>query len=128
MNDKVVNVLKNNTWSVATFDKEPNVVPIHFREVLPDGRLAMGDVFMETTLNNIAANGLVAISAFDGTTAEGYQVKGTAEYVTEGEIVDAFKKAAEAMFGGALTAKGAVIVTPTKVIVTGPGPENKKEI
>lgn len=32
------------------------------------------------------------------------------------------------MFNGAATAKGALIVTPEKVIVTTPGPENKKEL
>lgn len=35
---------------------------------------------------------------------------------------------AEKMFNGAATAKGAVIITPEKVIVTTPGVDNKKEI
>ncbi len=34
----------------------------------------------------------------------------------------------EKMFNGAATAKGALIITPEKVIVTTPGPDNKKEI
>lgn len=59
---------------------------------------------------------------------EGYQIKGTAEYVTEGAIVDAFKAMVEEMFKGAATAKGALIITPEKVIVTTPGADNKKEI
>jgi len=86
----------------------------------------MGVVLMETTLKNIAANGKVAISACDGATAEGYQVKGTAEFVIEGPVVDMFKKIAEDTFKGALPAQGALIVTPEKVIVTTPGPDNKK--
>lgn len=57
---------------------------------------------------------------------EGYQIKGIAEYVTEGELVTAFKKMVEDMFQGAVTAKGALIITPEKVIVTTPGAENKK--
>ena len=32
------------------------------------------------------------------------------------------------MFNGAETAKGALIISPSKVIVTTPGSENKKEI
>ena len=32
------------------------------------------------------------------------------------------------MFNGAATAKGALVITPAKVIVTIPGAENKKEI
>lgn len=35
---------------------------------------------------------------------------------------------AEKMFNGAATAKGVVIITPEKVIVTTPGADNKKEI
>ena len=34
----------------------------------------------------------------------------------------------EGMFKGAATAKGALIITPSKVIVTTPGADNKKEI
>ncbi|MFQ9200940.1 MAG: hypothetical protein ACLR3Z_14835 [Anaerostipes hadrus] len=59
---------------------------------------------------------------------EGYQIKGTAEYVIEGAIVDTFKAMVEEMFKGAATAKGALIITPEKVIVTTPGADNKKEI
>lgn len=33
---------------------------------------------------------------------------------------------ADQLFHGAATAKGALIITPEKVIVTTPGPENKK--
>ena len=96
-------------------DGEPNVVPVAFKDVTEDGKLVVGDVFLETTLKNIKANeGKIAISAYDTKSLEGYQIKGTAEYVTEGAIVAAFKTA--------------VIITPSKVIVTTPGADNKKEI
>ena len=61
-------------------------------------------------------------------TKEGYQIKGKAEYVIEGDIVDEFKAMVEAMFKGAATAKGALLITPDKVIVTTPGGDNKKEL
>ena len=48
--------------------------------------------------------------------------------VTEGVLVDTFKAMVEEMFKGAETAKGALIITPEKVIVTTPGADNKKEI
>ena len=120
MNANVVKILKEQLWYVATYGEEPNVVPVGFKDVTEDGKLVMGVVLMEETLKNIAANGKVAISACDGATAEGYQVKGAAEFVTEGPVVDMFKKIAEDTF------KGALIVTPEKVIVTTPGPDNKK--
>lgn len=130
LNEAVINVLKNSMWDLATCaDGEPNVVPVAFKDVTEDGKLVVGDVFLETTLKNIRANGgKIAISAYDAQNLEGYQVKGTAEYVTEGAVVDTFKAMVEKMFNGAATAKGALIISPSKVIVTTPGADNKKEL
>ncbi len=127
-NENVVKVLESSMWDLATCaNGEPNVVPVAFKMVTEDGKLAVGDVFLETTLNNIKANdGKIAISVYDAKTLEGYQIKGTAEYVSEGAVVDTFKKMVEDMFNGAATAKGALLITPEKVIVTTPGAENKK--
>ena len=128
LNENVVKLLKEGMWDLATCASgEPNVVPVAFKDVTDDGKLLVGDVFLETTLNNIQANdGKIAISVYDAKNLEGYQVKGTAEYVTEGAVVDTFKAMVEKMFNGAATAKGALIITPEKVIVTTPGVDNKK--
>ena len=130
LNESVIKVLKNGMWDLATCaDGEPNVVPVAFKDVTEDGKLVVGDVFLDTTLKNIQANGgKIAISAYDAQSLEGYQIKGTAEYVTEGEVVDTFKAMVEKMFNGAATAKGALVITVSKVIVTTPGADNKKEI
>lgn len=130
LNESVVKLLKEGMWDLATCaDGEPNVVPVAFKDVTEDGKLVVGDVFLETTLNNIKANdGKIAISVYDAQNLEGYQIKGTAQYVTEGEVVDTFKTMVEEMFNGAATAKGALIITPEKVIITTPGADNKKEI
>ena len=130
LNESVIKVLKSSMWDLATCaNGEPNVVPVAFKDVTEDGKLVVGDVFLETTLNNIKANGgKIAISAYDAQSLEGYQIKGHAEYVTEGAVVDTFKTMVESMFKGAATAKGALIITPVKVIVTTPGADNKKEI
>ena len=128
LNENVVKLLKASMWDLATCsDGEPNVVPVAFKDVTEDGKLVVGDVFLEATLKNIQANdGKIAISAYDAQNLEGYQIKGRAEYVTEGEIVDTFKAMVEKMFNGAATAKGALIITPEKVIVITPGANNKK--
>ena len=130
LNETAIKLLKNEMWDLATCaDGEPNVVPVAFKDVTADGKLVVGDVFLDTTLKNIAANrGRIAVSVYDAKNLEGYQVKGTAQYVTEGEIVDTFKAMVEKMFNGAATAKGALIITPEKVIVTTPGADNKKEL
>lgn len=128
LNERVVNLLKAGLWDLATCaDGEPNVVPVAFKDVTEDGKLVVGDVFLETTLNNLrASGGRIAISVYDARNLEGYQIKAKAEYVTKGKIVDTFKAMVEKMFGGAATAKGALIIAPEKVIVTTPGAENKK--
>ena len=128
LNENVKKLLENSMWDLATCTNgEPNVVPVAFKFVTGDGKLAVGDVFLETTLNNIKENGgRIAISVYDAKSLEGYQIKGTAEYLTSGEIVDTFKQMVEKMFNGAATAKGALLITPEKVIVTTPGADNKK--
>lgn len=97
LNESVIKVLKNNMWDLATCtNNEPNVVPVAFKDVTREGKLIIGDVFLETTLNNLKGNdGKIAISVYDGQNLEGYQIKGTAEYVTEGEIVNTFKAIVE---------------------------------
>ncbi len=130
MNDSVKKLLKESMWDLATCaNGEPNVVPVAFKDVTPDDRLVVGDVFLDTTLKNLAASGgKIAISVYDAKSLEGYQIKGAAEYVTEGEVVKTFKAMVEQMFHGGATAKGALIITPEKVIVTTPGADNKKEL
>ena len=126
MNKKVVNLLKEQIWYLGTYNNEPNAVPVAFKDVTDDGKLLVGDVFLDETLKNIESNGKVAVSACNASTMEGYQIKGTAEYIKEGAIVDTFKKLVSDMFNGAVTAKGALVITPEKVIVTTPGNDNKK--
>jgi hypothetical protein len=77
-------------------------------------------------LQNIKANGKIAVSICDDKTLEGYQIKGTAVHLTEGPVVDMFKKIVSDTFKGAVTAKGALEITPNTIIVTTPGPDNKK--
>ena len=130
LNENVKKVLAESMWDLATCaDNVPNVVPVAFKDVTADNKLVVGDVFLETTLKNLRANGgKIAISAYDAKSLEGYQIKGTAVYVTEGEVVTIFKNMVEKMFNGAATAKGALVITPEKVIVTTPGADNRKEL
>lgn len=130
MNDAVRTLLNSTLWDLATVSAagEPNVVPVAFKSVTEEGHLLVGDVFLDTTLRNIQDNGRIAVSAFDGAHLTGYQLKGHAKYIEDGPIVDAFKKAVEDMFKGDATAKGALEIIPEKIIVTTPGPDNKKEL
>ncbi len=128
LNENVKKLLKENIWDLATCSAGvPNVVPVALKDVTDDGKLVVGDVFLDTTLRNLAANGgRIAISVYDAKTLEGYQIPGTAEHVSDGTGVAMLKAMVEQMFQGAATAKGALVITPETVIVTTPGAENKK--
>ena len=125
--ENVKKVFDENTWFIATCGDELNVVPVGFKCITEDGKFAVGAVLLETTLANIKANGKIAIAACSAA-AESYQVKGTAELVTEGPVFDFFKKLADDTFKGAMPAKCAVVVTPEKLIVTSPTGQNKQEL
>ncbi len=125
--ENVKKVFEENTWFVATCGDEPNVVPVGFKCITEDGKFAVGAVLLETTLKNLTANGKIAIAACSAA-AESYQVKGTAELVTEGPVFEYFRKLADDTFKGAFPAKCAVIVTPEKLIVASPNGQNKLEL
>ncbi len=86
LNENVKKLLKENMWDLATCSAGvPNVVPVAFKDVTDDGKLVVGDVFLDTTLRNLAANdGRIAVSVYDAKTLEGYQIRSTAEHVTGG--------------------------------------------
>lgn len=128
LNENVKKLLKENMWDLAACSADvPNVVPVALKDVTDDGKLVVGDVFLDTTLRNLAANGgRIAIFVYDAKTLEGYQIRGAAEHVSDGPVVAMFKAMVEQMFQGATTAKGALVITPETVIVTTPGAENKK--
>lgn len=116
-------------WDLATCSNgQPNVVPVAFKDVTGDGKLLVGDVFLHTTLDNLRMNPNIAISVYDAQSLKGCQLRGKAEYITSGPVVDTFRGIVEKMFNGAAAAKGALIITPEKVIVTTPGADNRREL
>lgn len=126
--ENVRKVFEDNLWFVSTCGDGPHVVPVGFKCVTEDGKFAIGALLLETTLENIKANGQAAIAAANPLTAEAYQIKGTAELVTEGPVYEHYAKLAEDTYHGEHPAKCAVIVTPEKLIVASPNGDNKKEL
>lgn len=125
--ENVKKVFEENNWFIATCGDEPNVVPVGFKCINDEGYFFIAAVLLETTIKNIQANGKIAIAAANAT-AESYQVKGTAELVTEGPEYEYFVKLADDTFKGAFPCKCAVKVTPQKLIVATPSGQNKEEI
>ena len=126
--ENVKKVFDENLWFLSTCGEEPNVVPVGFKRVTDDGKFTIGAVLLEATLENIKANGKIAIAACDPASAEAYQVKGTADLVSAGPAFDFFADLAKETFKGAIPAKCAVVVTPEKLIVASPNSQNKEEL
>ena len=126
--DNVKKVFTENLWYIATIGDEPNVVPVGFKCVCDDGRLAIGAILLDTTLENIRASGKIAVACANSLTGEAYQMKGTAELVNEGEVYEHYKKLTEDTFKGAMHLKCAVIITPEKLINASPNEHNKEEM
>ncbi len=120
MNENVIKVLNENMWDVITIGEKPDVATIAFKAVVGD-KLAVGDVFLTKTVENVKENGFVLVSAYNAATLEGYKIEGKAEYITEGEIVDALAKAASDFSNGALKVKGALLIDVIAVYATTPG-------
>ena len=126
--DNVKKVFNENLWYIATCGDAPNVVPVGFKRVCDDGKLAIGAVLLETTLENIKANGRVAVACANPLTGEAYQIKGTAELVYEGEAYEHYSKLTKDTFKGAMQLKCTVIITPERLITASPNEHNKEEI
>ena len=81
-----------------------------FKDVTPDGKLVVGDLFLDTTLKNIAVNnGRIAVSVYDAQNLEAIS-QGDGAVCHRSEVVKTFKAMVEKMFSGAATAKGALII------------------
>lgn len=126
--EEVRALLEENLWFLATCSDEPNVVPVGFKCVTEDNKLAVGALLLETTLENIKKNNKIAISAANPATAESYQIKGTAEIITRGKIFKHYVRLAEEIWHGAMQLKCVVLITPAQLIVATPGKDNKKVI
>ena len=129
--ENVRKFFNENLWYIATCGDEgsvPNVVPVGFKRVCSDGKLAVGAVLLETTLENIKANGKVAVACANSMTGEAYQIKGTAELMYEGEAYEHYCKLTKDTFKGTMELKCAIIINPEKLINASPNEHNKEEI
>ena len=125
MNEQVKKIFSEQIWNIATCGEEPNVVPVGYKAVLDDGRLAACAVFLDRTLQNVRKNSKVAVSAYAMPSLEGYQIKGTAEIVTEGEVFEQMQAMVRAINDKAAV-KAVLLITPETVIVATPGPNNNE--
>ena len=129
LDEKVRNLFeKQALWYMGTASGDADISVIGFKELTPDGRFILCDVFMKKALENVLASGRASVLAADASNMESYIVSGRAEYLTSGPEFESWKEKSAAKTGGRMTAKGVVIVTPDTVRVKTPGLNNGREM
>ncbi len=132
MNERVKEMLaakKTIILATSTSDGEPNVVPIHSKNIIDDETILISNQFMDKTLANLKANPKVAITFWDK--IEGYQIKGDCTYETSGKLYEetaAFVEAYGKSINYPLSSKGILLIKITAIYNVSPGPHAGEKI
>ncbi len=106
--------------ATSASDGTPNVAPIFWKLWYDENTLLLLDNYMKATKANIKASGTVSVSAWNAESGEGYQLKGTAEYFSEGLHMDAAAAHMEKQKPGTRP-RGVVVLRVDKVYIQTPG-------
>ena len=74
--------------ATASSDGMPNTTPKGSVRVIDDEHVAFADLFSRKTRENLRANPKVAVTVADMTTYKGYQIKGSAEILESGLLLE----------------------------------------
>ena len=97
LNNEIMAVFEKQLAVIATSsaDGTPNVGPKGSMYIADDETLAYSEGTGEKTLGNIQENPKVAILVVDRENSDGYQIKGTAEVLTDGDLFERVAKRSE---------------------------------
>ena len=86
-------ISEQEIFPVATSnqDRIPNVVYIKYLKIIDDQTVLIADNFLNKTRDNILSNGKIAFAVRDEEKGS-FQIKGTAERLTEGDMFDEVQK------------------------------------
>jgi len=118
-----IKAMKTVVFVTVGKDGRPNAVPVQSIIIKDPGTILIGDNFFKKTAANLQKpDSDVAICSWVG--REGYQIKGVADYTTQGPDYEAMKQA----ISEKLPRKGCVIVKVTEVYDVAPGPNAGSQI
>jgi predicted pyridoxine 5'-phosphate oxidase superfamily flavin-nucleotide-binding protein len=108
-------LILNGTIALSTTSTKciPNVIAVASCKIPQDGKILITDNFMNKTRKNLLENPIVALAVWSDDGEEGYQFKGTAEYITSGKMKDAVDNDPD---NKGLAHKAAVLVTVNEII------------
>jgi len=86
-------ITKQDIFPVATSNQNciPNVVYIKYLKLVDDDTILIADNFLKKTRDNILSNGKITFAVRDEEKGS-FQIKGTAERLTEGDMFDEVQK------------------------------------
>jgi predicted pyridoxine 5'-phosphate oxidase superfamily flavin-nucleotide-binding protein len=118
-------ILQAESKALATLSKEGmlNVVPVSTLRVI-EGKVILVNYFMEKSLANIEATGQVALVTWSK--MMGYQIKGTATYMTEGVTFDTVKAWVMENIPGRVV-KGILSIEPKEIFDIAPTKNTREQ-
>jgi predicted pyridoxine 5'-phosphate oxidase superfamily flavin-nucleotide-binding protein len=117
INNDLKTLIENNALGFATVggDGNPHVIAVGCVKVVSDNQILITDDYIVETTKNIRQNPNVALAVWSRNWEEnciGYELKGTAEYFTEGKWYDIMKQNLET---AGEPQKGAIVITINKI-------------
>jgi hypothetical protein len=114
--------------ATASRDGQPNVTPKGSLKLLDEHHVLFADLFSLKTRKNLEENAKVAVTVVDTATAKGYQLKGTAEVVTSGPLLEETSKQLKEAPRGLPPLHHVVKITVESVFDQSVGPDAGKQI
>jgi len=117
INEGMKKMIEENAMGLATTDKKgnPHNIAVAYVQVINKDQLLVSDNYLKETIENIKANSNVSLVVWAKNWKEacmGYELKGTAEYFTEGKWIEEIKKIP---INEGEPSKGAILVTVNKI-------------
>ena len=114
--------------ATASRDGQPNVTPKGSLKLLDEHHVLFADLFSLKTRKNLEENAKVAVTVVDTATAKGYQLKGIAEVVTSGPLLEETSKQLKESPRGLPPLHHVVKITVESVFDQSVGPDAGKQI
>jgi len=115
---------------VATASRrgEPNTTPKGTLKLLDDEHVIFADLFSLKTRKNLEENPQIAVTVVDTATLKGYQLKGTAEILASGALVDETSRQLKEAQKGLPPLRCVVKIKVESVFDQSVGPEAGKQL
>ncbi len=114
---EIKDLIEGNALALATISEDgwPHCVAVSFVKVVSENEILISDNYLVETAKNLKNNPNIALAVWSRNwedECEGYEMKGTAEYIQEGEWLKKVKAMPE---NEGLAAKAAIIVIVDRI-------------